>query len=538
MSKSKTELELERQAETRRILEEIAEGSNIGDAVLVPLMEENSFDVVKCVEVLLKLIDDVPSNRLEKEMAKMEEEERFFEECQRLAKEEEEKEKKKRKAEEEERRKEEEKQKAKVNDVISEELKRKEELERKRKEIKEENEKQFAKMRRDLEKEWEARLEQQRKELEEKQKKMEEERNEKLKKQLENVKQSEEFKGKVDKLLEEKKRKQEMEEKDRASSTPSSASSTAVSSSDVVVEIKAPSEAEGGSLMTVYYEYKKGRPSLSDWIGYYKKSRPLDSSDYYTYQKTGGSEKGKLEFVVPSKLGICELRFFQNNSYKAIGRSEPIRVGKDVKVKAELKGDVVHCQVVYANKGRDHSTWDWVGIYKVGETENRNIFDGIQSYVTKDSLTLAAPRAPGQYVVRYFEFYSRYSPLAESEPFEVQDKDYIKVSCFPFFPFWFLTYIFQVLTEGEVSLGDVVEVAWHIESVKPSTKDYVAIFKAGEINPLLCLDRQYTHGTNADGSLKFEIKVTPGLYDFVFIAANTSAPLKRSNSFKVVSKNY
>jgi hypothetical protein len=137
------------------------------------------------------------------------------------------------------------------------------------------------------------------------------------------------------------------------------AQGVSASSDKVEVEITCPESAEMGSKMTVYWEYKRGRPSMSDWIGYFKRSRSDQSRAYYVYQKTGGSEKGKLEFVVPSKLGICEVRMFQNNSYTIIARSKPIRVGNNVAVEAHLASDgQVQVKCVYANKSQA-SSWDW-----------------------------------------------------------------------------------------------------------------------------------------------------------------------------------
>lgn len=219
-------------------------------------------------------------------------------------------------------------------------------------------------------------------------------------------------------------------------------------------------------------------PSLSDWIGYFKRSRSDDSKSYYAYQKTGGSEKGKLEFVVPSKLGMCEVRMFQNNDYKLVARSKPIRVGNSVQMRAELRDGLVHVVVMYAD-AKTRSSWDWVGLYAVGERDN-GAHGGRYTYVSKDTVTLPAPKKPGSYVVRYFQSGSGLSELAESAPLAIADNDSVTVAV----------------------AGTEATVSWHIESVPNSSKDRIGVFKEGVFNPLVPVAMQQTHSNKADGVAK------------------------------------
>ncbi len=345
-------------------------------------------------------------------------------------------------------------------DAIAAELARTAELEARRREVEAEEKQRFAQMRKDLEAEWMARLQQQQQDLAARQQSMEEERRKVMEKQLQAVAQerSAEFKSQVEEAL-----KKRLAEPAAVAVSPvvASASSSALVDG-IEIELTCPEAADMGSNMTVYWEYKKGRPSLSDWIGYFKKSRGDDSRAYYVYQKTGGSEKGKLEFVVPSKLGICEVRMFQNNDYKMVARSKPIRVGNRCSIDARLGDDaLVHVKCNYADKSQA-SSWDWVGLYPVAEKDNGQ-HKGAYVYLSKDSVTLPAPKKPGLYVVRYFQSGSGLSALAESAVVEVPDKDALKAS---------------------VS-GDMVEVWWHVESCPNSSRDRVALFREGSVNPLV-----------------------------------------------------
>lgn len=500
------EAEISKQANTRRILEEIAQG-DVGDDILTPLMMENAFDVEKCVEVLLDIINEGRQQKtLSQSVHRLHEERQYFEECRKQAD---------------------------AQTRIAEELRRKDEVSKRLAEVEEENRRQLAQMRRDMEQEWLRRLEDQQKEVLEKQKAMEEQREKLMREQLQKVGQARDaqFVGQVEGLLKQRileQQKKEAEEIRGAVTAPALAASapapaataaaTTPSSSGPTIELTAPESAEVGSTITVYWEYKNGRPSLSDWIGYYKKSRPIDSNQYYAYQKTGGSEKGKLEFVVPSKLGICEVRMFQNNSYRIAARSGPIRVGNEVTVTAALKGDTLVCAVTYKDKARQHSTWDWLGVYEEGESDNKAYL--VSAYVTSDCVEISRPpRRPGRYVVKYFQSGSGYSELGQSSAFEVADRDELSVP-------------------NRVERGAFADISWRILSVDPETKDVIRLFRVseGSLNPLLCLGSQPTHCNQSEGKMKFLISsgVTPGNYELAFFSAKSGKPVKRSIPFEVI----
>lgn len=69
------------------------------------------------------------------------------------------------------------------------------------------------------------------------------------------------------------------------------------------------------------------------------------------------------------------------------------------------------------------------------------------------------------YVVRYFQSGSGLSSLAESVPVVVADKDELRAAI--------------------VVSSDVIEVTWHIESIPNSSRDRVALFREGAVNPLV-----------------------------------------------------
>jgi hypothetical protein len=161
-----------------------------------------------------------------------------------------------------------------------------------------------------------------------------------------------------------------------------------------------------------------------------------------------------------------------------VARSAPIRVGNGVQLRCELSGGALLVSLLYADP-RARSSWDWVALYAAGETDN-GAHGGCYAYVTKDVVSLAAPKRPGAYVVRYFQSGSGLSELAESAPVTVADRDSVTVAV----------------------AGAEATVSWHIESVANSSKDRIALFKEGVFNPLVPVAMQLTHSNKADGVAK------------------------------------
>jgi len=501
----------------RDVLEELSKGTAIDDAVIVSIMEANNYDVATCVDALLEIINVAEGGQASstaQEERELEEELAFYQKCKEDAD-------RAAQAEREREAKAEKERQHAAASFLSEELKRKEEAEAQVRALEAAEKARFAAMRQDLESEWQQRLDEQKKELLAKQEALVKERKAILSSHMQR---DAEFKEKLEEAL---KRQQPAAPVGlvKASDAPSPKTTTAdnnassSSSSAIEVELTCPAEAEMNSKITVFWEYKSGKPSLSDWIGYYKKSRPEKSNQYYTYAKTGGSEKGKLEFTVPAKLGICEVRMFQNNDYNMVARSSPIRVGNSVTLEVDdsrLASDGTLAVACSYKSKQQHSGWDWVGVFEEQQKDNRLYV--CSAYVAKDKLSLPL-RKPGRYVVRYFQSGSGYSDLAESAVFEVPDRDWIRINT----------------SQELIRRNQMVEVEWNIQSIDPSSKDRVGLFRAGEFNPLMPLSIQNTHCNKASGTLKFQLSqgLAPGSFQFVFMANGSSRPVKKSPSFVI-----
>jgi hypothetical protein len=172
------------------------------------------------------------------------------------------------------------------------------------------------------------------------------------------------------------------------------AAAAAAAAAVVEIELSTP-HAMPGDKITATYRYKKGAPTKRDWVGFYKGTRALDSNQYYTQKYTDAQPTGRVEFVVPNKLGVCELRFFQNGNYEFVARSPPLHVGPRVAVCARIEGlsVVVRRQQLSGSA----STWDWVAIYAHDEPNCTKMI-GAHQYLSAEpdaTTILKCPKQPG-----------------------------------------------------------------------------------------------------------------------------------------------
>jgi len=214
-----------------------------------------------------------------------------------------------------------------------------------------------------------------------------------------------------------------------------------------------------GDKITATYRYKKGAPSKRDWVGFYKGTRALDSNQYYTQKYTDAQPTGRVEFVVPNKLGVCELRFFQNGNYDLVARSAPLHVGPRVALSARVEG--LSVVVRRQQLSGVASTWDWVAIYAHDELNCTKMI-GAHQYLSAESdatTILKCPKQPGSYEVRYFAGSSGYSPLAKSNLLVVDDNDTVTVT---------------------QTSSDKLTVVCDVSSIDAHARHWLAVFPVGE----------------------------------------------------------
>jgi len=280
----------------------------------------------------------------------------------------------------------------------------------------------------------------------------------------------------------------------------------------VELELSTP-HAMPGDKIVVTYRYKKGTPSKRDWVGFYKGTRPLDSNQYYTQKYTDTQPTGRVEFVVPNRLGVCELRFFQNANYELIARSAALHVGPRVTLTARIEGlsVVVRRQQLSGTA----STWDWVAMYAFDEQDCTKMI-GAHQYLSAEpdaTTILKCPKQPGAYEVRYFAGASGYSPLAKSNKLIVDDNDSVVVT--------------QI---GSEKLSVVCDVA----SLDAHARHWLAVFAVGEADNHSYIG-SYVYCPAWKVPVTLDAPKTPGDYEVRLLQRGSYQVIKASNMIRIAA---
>jgi len=151
----------------------------------------------------------------------------------------------------------------------------------------------------------------------------------------------------------------------------------------------------------VYYELYSILPTSSDWIGFYKKG--FENNYYITY-KYVDPRVPFVDFEGPREITEYDFRYHSGSQskYSDVVRSSLFAVENTDRVLAEFDGGVI--AVSWDIHSQEKTTSDWVALFKVGETNNKNYIQ--YKYVDNNSnaTVFIAPVEKGQYEVRYFSY--------------------------------------------------------------------------------------------------------------------------------------
>jgi hypothetical protein len=160
-----------------------------------------------------------------------------------------------------------------------------------------------------------------------------------------------------------------------------------------------PTSARLGDVVGVSWDLGPGcEPSSGDWIGLFKQNQP-SNTQYVVYKKTGGERRGILDVAAPG-VGTWEFRFFPNNSYDYVMKSNLLIVGPQLELEASLAENGETIEVSCKLLSGQMNPRDWVGLYKVETYHNKEYLD--LRYVGRDAgpcLSFPAPKTPGHYEV-------------------------------------------------------------------------------------------------------------------------------------------
>lgn len=221
---------------------------------------------------------------------------------------------------------------------------------------------------------------------------------------------------------------------------------------------------------------KDFKPSPNDWIGFYKVGQPNEK--YREYIKTRGEPRGSHNFAAPKTPGLYVFKYFSGSGYNEVASSDVLHIGPKLNLNATYiapseasarnSGKI---EVEYTLLSGELTTSDWFGLYAAAERNNRRYI--ATQYLTpveagqSGKIVFDAPRAPGDYVVRFFPSRCKYTHVTMSNRIRIENRDVLKV---------------ETIKDERTGRILKLRITAEIFSVAPSASDYVAIYSLGAPN--------------------------------------------------------
>ncbi|KAH3764812.1 DNA-directed primase/polymerase protein [Pelomyxa schiedti] len=266
-------------------------------------------------------------------------------------------------------------------------------------------------------------------------------------------------------------------------------------------------------------------PTATDWVGLYIHNRQY-ANKYSDWQHTAGTAHGHGTF---SNLldGFYDLRLFLNgNKTNPICRSEPVLIGTEVPLSAEIVGRKVRISWLPKNATLN-PTYDWIGLFLKGTKSNKKFLMYTWGSECGSVLVGPIPYGTDEYECRYFKHGSGFI-YSGRVFFSIPVRDSLTV------------------ISSNLRLGESLQVRWALSTVEPHSRDWIGIFPAGaKDDAYLCY--KYTHNCTVDqrdhdnGTMVFDTadltKILPGNYDLRFFSGTTGAKLP-SMSISITVSTY
>ncbi|EFA82132.1 hypothetical protein PPL_05037 [Heterostelium album PN500] len=245
---------------------------------------------------------------------------------------------------------------------------------------------------------------------------------------------------------------------------------------------------------TIVVNYNLGNQIHSHcWIGIYPTHQPKNER-YLTYKVVEGGNDGSITYpgIIP---GNYEARLFKDK-YDLLQTSDSILIGPDVDLSAHVVGDEIHIKYNVAAPS-SISNRDWIGLYSKG-LRNKKYIDSTYANNTGTAI-FKSPRTPGEYSVRYFVYPTKYNEQTIAT-FEILDLDQILV------------------TTPIVSKGKEIKVEYSVNTVVPSSSDWIGLYVVGEENNKNYIESKYTNGTG-NGVISFVAPEQQGEFEVRFFSS-------------------
>eukprot|EP01091_Cochliopodium_minus_P014101 TRINITY_DN471_c0_g1_i2.p1 TRINITY_DN471_c0_g1~~TRINITY_DN471_c0_g1_i2.p1 ORF type:complete len:410 (+),score=173.62 TRINITY_DN471_c0_g1_i2:236-1465(+) len=258
-------------------------------------------------------------------------------------------------------------------------------------------------------------------------------------------------------------------------------------------------QANVGDKVKLKYEIMKGESSQKDYIGYYKKTRPNDSSDYYQLIPTGGKKEGEIEINIPNKLGICHFRFFSGKKlYDTVSSSPSIIVGKTVKFEIEEDKDKIKVKLTSLKPSDPVTNWDWIGLYKEDVILNQNTYEeGMFCGNTNMENVFKKPKIPGNYLFKFIPYGAVWSETCSSPLLSIPDEDYL------------------IAETDVIKVNSFLKISWKIISRELTHDDFILVTSLSSPHLPLPNNKRTTRSTLPSSFLKLPTTFPPGTPHFL-----------------------
>ena len=265
-----------------------------------------------------------------------------------------------------------------------------------------------------------------------------------------------------------------------------------------------------GKALSVTWSAPAGS-SVYDWIALYRVGDPNLAYGWWRY--TNGATSGTFFLSAPETPGDYEFRYLVNNGFTDVARSATITVnpasGYSVSAVPSAVNPGGSVNVSWTAPAGS-SAFDWIGLYRTGEAENRNYISWFYTGgATSGTRAVTMPTATGNYEFRYL-LDNGYTHRAVSNPVTVST-DYALAA-----------------TPSTVGPGQTVTVSW---TAPPGSAahDWVGLFRVGEAENRNYISWFYTGGATS-GSRSVTMPTQIGQYEFRYLLNNGYSDLRATSN--------
>ena len=272
-----------------------------------------------------------------------------------------------------------------------------------------------------------------------------------------------------------------------------------------------PAAVSAGANTTVSWLAGTDR-TTTDWVGLYKVGTA--DSAYLWWRFTDGTASGNRSVPMPSTAGQYEFRYFRQAGYVRLATSNVVEVSSAPTFTLEasptsiMMGESV---TLTYTAGSDRSATDWIGLFKVGTSDNSYTWWQYTGGNERGSFSVPIP-TDGQYEFRYFR-QNGFTKAATSNTVTVNRPAYSLTA-----------------SPSTVARGGQVTVTWTAPA-GTSARDWVGLYRVGDPSNTYG-SWFYTNGQSS-GSRIITMPSTAGQYEFRYMLDNGFTERAKSNSITV-----